>query len=296
MGMENSLHALIFWCVIWQGVVFLLRVQAKEKPNFWGLTVVLILLVWTRLDSALIAILLFTFCVGMLAHTYRHNFGLFLKRHGKDMAGAGLLAGLGLSAQLIAFRLMGDSFLPISALIKTSGARGSDIAPIDKLAEVFVLGMPSILQGRFPTLILILLGFFGVLVVILASVNMREWPPETRAFLNLWSFLFVGEIGYYVSVALSSAEYTPYFIWYRSPSFIFWIITGSLIALFAFGYAGLAKKTSNALRLAPVGLSLVVFALAIYMFARSINFTSNLHGMPDSSVFSPIEHLLTWTG
>jgi hypothetical protein len=166
------------------------------------------------------------------------------------MAGAGLLAGLGLSAQLIAFRLMGDSFLPISALIKTSGARGSDIAPIDKLAEVFVLGMPSILQGRFPTLILILLGFFGVLVVILASVNMREW---------------------------SSAEYTPYFIWYRSPSFIFWIITGSLIALFAFGYAGLAKKTSNALRLAPVGLSLVVFALAIYMFARSINFTSNLY-------------------
>ena len=277
MGMENSLHALIFWCVIWQGVVFLLRVQAKEKPNFWGLTVVLILLVWTRLDSALIAILLFTFCVGMLAHTYRHDFGLFLTRHGKDMAGAGLLAGLGLSAQLIAFRLMGDSFLPISALIKTSGARGSDIAPIDKLAEVFVLGMPSILQGRFPTLILILLGFFGVLVVILASVNMREWPPETRAFLNLWSFLFVGEIGYYVSVALSSAEYTPYFIWYRSPSFIFWIITGSLIALFAFGYAGLAKKTSNALRLAPVGLSLVVFALAIYMFARSINFTSNLY-------------------
>ena len=277
MGMENSLHALIFWCVIWQGVAFLLRVQVKEKPNFWGLTVVLILLVWTRLDSALIAILLFSFCVGMLAHSYRHNFGLFLKRHVKDMAGAGLLAGLGLSAQLIAFRLMGDSFLPISALIKTSGARGSDIAPIDKLAEVFVLGMPSILQGRLPTLALIVLGIFGVLVVILASVNMRECPPETRAFLNLWSCLLVGEIGYYVSVALSSAEYTSYFIWYRSPSFIFWIITGSLIALFAFGHAGLAKKTSNAVKLAPVGVSLVVFALAIYMFARSINFTSDLY-------------------
>jgi hypothetical protein len=277
MGMENSLHALIFWCVIWQGVIFLLRVQAKEKLNFWGLTVVLILLVWTRLDSALIAILLFTFCVGMLARTYRHNFGLFLKRYFKDIAGAGLLAGLGLSAQLIAFRLMGDSFLPISALIKTSGARGSDIAPISKLAEVFVLGMPSILQGRFPTLALIVLGMFGVLVVIVASVNMRECPPETRAFLNLWSCLLVGEIGYYVSVALSSAEYTPYFIWYRSPSFIFWIITGSLIALFAFGHARLAKKTSDALKLAPAGLSLVIFALAIYMFARSINFTSNLY-------------------
>ena len=278
MGMENSLHALVFWCVLWQGVIFLLRVQTKEKPNFWSLTVVLILLVWTRLDSALIAILLFTFCVGLLAHTYRHNFRLFLKRHVKDIAGAGLLAGVGLGAQLIAFRLMGDSFLPISALIKTSGGvRGSDIAPIDKLTEVFVLGMPSILQGRFPTLALILLGIFGVVVVILASMNLRECPSETRAFLSLWSCLLVGEIGYYVSVALSSAEYTPYFIWYRSPSFIFWIITGSLIALFAFGRAGLAKKTGGALKLAPVGLSLVIFALAIYMFAGSINFTSNLY-------------------
>jgi hypothetical protein len=278
MGMENSLHALVFWCVIWQGSVFLLRIQTKEKPNFWGLTVVLILLVWTRLDSALIATLLFTFCVGMLAHTYRHNFRLFLERHVKDIAGAVLLAGLGLSAQLIAFRLMGDSFLPISALIKTSGGTGgSDIAPIDKLAQVFVLGMPSILQGRFPTLALILLGIFGVIVVILASVHMREHPPETRVLLNLWSCLLVGEIGYYVSVALSSAEYTPYFIWYRSPSFIFWTMTGSLIALFAFGRAGLAKKTSDALKLAPVGFSWVVFALAIYMFARSINFSSHLY-------------------
>jgi hypothetical protein len=50
MGMENSLHALVFWCAIWQSVVFLIRVQNKEKPHFWGLTVVLILLVWTRLD------------------------------------------------------------------------------------------------------------------------------------------------------------------------------------------------------------------------------------------------------
>src|SRR5687767_9375398 len=43
MGMENSLHALVFWCVIWQSVMFLIRVQKREKPNFWGLTVVLIL-------------------------------------------------------------------------------------------------------------------------------------------------------------------------------------------------------------------------------------------------------------
>ena len=64
MGMENSLHAFVFWCVIWQSVEFLIRVQNKEKPNFWGLTVTLILNAWTRIDSALLSAILFTFCLG----------------------------------------------------------------------------------------------------------------------------------------------------------------------------------------------------------------------------------------
>ena len=34
MGMENSLHALVFWCVIWQSVEFLIQVQNKNRPNF----------------------------------------------------------------------------------------------------------------------------------------------------------------------------------------------------------------------------------------------------------------------
>jgi hypothetical protein len=278
MGMENSLHALVFWCVIWQSVVFLIRVQNKDKPNFWGLTVVLILIVWTRLDSALLSAGLFTFCLGMLAYTYRHNLRLFLQRHSKAIVGSSFLAGFGLVSQLIAFRLMGDSFLPVSALVKTSGAgRGSDIESIDKLVGVFILGMPSILQGRFPTLTLVFLGISSILLVILARVAIRDHSDEIRAFLNLWSCLLVGEIIYYVYVALSGVEYTPYFIWYRSPSFIFWIITGSLIALFTFVHTRLVKHPFNILKWAPVGFSLVIFAVAIYMFARSINFTSKLY-------------------
>jgi len=278
MGMENSLHALVFWCVIWQSVEFLMQVQNKDKPNFWGLTVVLILNAWTRLDSALLSAVLFTFCVGMLAYTYRHNLRLFLQRHSKAIAGSSFLAGFGLIAQLTAFRLMGDSFLPVSALIKTSGAgRGSDIEPVDKLAGVFILGMPSILQGRFPTLTLVLLGISGILLVILARVAIRDHSDEMRAFLNLWSCLLVGEIIYHVYVALSGVEYTPYFIWYRSPSFIFWIITGSLMALFTFERIRLVKHPYNILNWAPVGFSLAIFAVAIYMFARSINFTSKLY-------------------
>lgn len=278
MGMENSLHALVFWCAIWQSVEFLVRVQKREKPNFWGLTVVLILLVWTRLDSALISAILFSFCVGMLAYTYRHDLRLFARRHGKAIAGAALLAGFGLTAQVTAFRLMGDSFLPVSALVKTSATgRGADIESIDKLAGVFLLGMPSILQGRFPIPILVLLGISGVLLVILARLVLRDHSHEIRAFLNLWLCLLVGEVIYYLYVALSEVEYSPYFIWYRSPSFIFWILAGSLILLFPFVYTRAARPLSVVPRWAPMAACLVIFAVAIYMFARSVDFTSKLY-------------------
>jgi hypothetical protein len=278
MGMENSLHALVFWCVIWQSVEFIIRVQNKDKPNFWGLTVVLILVVWTRLDSALISAILYTFCVGMLAYTYRHNLRLFLQRYSKSIAGSSFLAGFGLIAQVTAFRLMGDSFLPISALVKTSLAgRGLDIEPVDKFVGVFILGMPSILQSRFSSLTLVLVGIFCILLVLLARAAIRDRSDEIRAFLNLWSCLLVGEIIYYVYVALSGVEYTPYFIWYRSPSFIFWIISLSLIALFTSEYIKPVKHPLNILKWAPVGFSLAIFAVAIYLFARSINFTSKLY-------------------
>ena len=277
-GMENSLHALVFWCIIWQSLEFLIRVQNHEKPNFWSLTVVLILAVWTRLDSALISAVLFTFCLGTLASTYRHNLKLFLQQHGKTIAGAGFLAGFGLIAQLTAFQLMGDSFLPVSALIKTSGAGGeSTMGWGDKLVEVFLLGMPSILQGRFPTLALILIGIFGILLVILARVTLRNHSNKLQSYLNLWSCLLFGEIIYYIYVAVSGAGYTPYFMWYRSPSFIFWIITGSLLALFTFERIKWDRQPFNIFKWAPVGLSVIIFAIAIYMFARSINFTSKLY-------------------
>ena len=278
IGMENSLHALVFWCVIWQSIVFLIRVQNRDKPNLWGLTVVLILNAWTRLDSALLSAILYSFCMLRLAYAYRHNFRLFLQRHTKAIAGSSLLASLGLITQLTAFRLMGDSFLPVSALVKTSGAgRGLGTESVDKLVEVLILGMPSILQGRFPTLALVLLGIFGILLVIRAQVALPNHSEELGAFLSLWSCLLVGELLYHIYIAVSGVEYTLYFVWYRSPSFIFWIITASLIALFTFENIKRVEHSFTILKWAPVGFSLLLFTVALYMFARSINFTSKLY-------------------
>jgi len=278
MGMENSLHALVFWCVIWQSVEFLIRVRNKDKPSFWGLTVVLILVVWTRLDSALISAVLFTSCVGMLAYTYRHNLRLFLQQYSKAIVGSSFLAGFGLIAQLTAFQLMGGSFLPVSALVKTSGAgRGLSTEAVDKLVEVFLLGLPSILQGRFPTLILILLGMFSILFVIRIHIANPNRPKELVAFLNLWLCLLFGEILYHIYIAVSGVQYMLYFAWYRSPSFIFWIMTASLIALFAFEQLQRVRPSWASLLWAPACVSLLCVTVAIYLFARSINFTSTLY-------------------
>jgi len=214
----------------------------------------------------------------MLAFSYRNNFRLFLQKHFKAIAGSSLFAGFGLFAQLSAFWLMGDSFLPVSALVKTNGAsRGLSIASVDKLVEVVTLGMPSILQGRLPTLTLVLLGIFGILLVIGARRVIPNHPKELLAFLNLWACLLIGEILYHLYIAISGVQYTLYFMWYRSPSFIFWILTLSLIALFTSEYIKPLKQPFRVFRWAPIGLSLLLFAVAIYMFVRSINFTSTLY-------------------
>ena len=278
MGMENSLHALVFWCVIWQSTLFLTRVKNGENPNFWGLTVVLILNAWTRLDSALFSALLYVFCIVMLAATYRHHFRIFLQRYRGWIAGTSALAASGLSAQLLAFQLMGGSLLPVSALVKTSSAgRGTDMEALDKLLGVFTLGMPSILHDRFPTLILGLLGISGILFVILTRLVVRDHSDEIRTFVNLWLCLLFGEIVYYLYVALSGAEYTPYFIWYRSPSFIFWIITASLLMLHVFQQIKASEHPVHFQKWAPIGLSVGIVTVAVYLFARSINFTSGLY-------------------
>jgi hypothetical protein len=277
MGMENSLHALVFWCVLWQSIVFLLRVQNRATPNYWGLTIVLILNVWTRLDSALLSAVLYTVCMAALATSYE-TYRLFLHNHIKVIAGTCLLAGVGLFIQLGAFWVMGDSFLPVSALVKTSGSiRGWSTAAADKLVEVVTLGMPSILHGRFPPLTLFLLGIFGVLLVIGLRKITSNHPRELSAFLNLWTCLLVGEILYHLYIAISGVQYTLYFIWYRSPSFIFWIITFSLIALLASEYIKPVKQLFKTFRWAPIAVSLIFFGVAIYMFARSISFTSKLY-------------------
>jgi hypothetical protein len=90
---------------------------------------------------------------------------------------------------------------------------------------------------------------------------------------------------------LSEVEFSSYFIWYRSPTFIFGIITASLLALFIFLVINLVvKRRTDIFRWAPASLSLVIVAIAMYMFARSINFTSGLYAARYGAALWIAEH------
>jgi hypothetical protein len=294
MGMENSLHALVFWSVVWQGVLFLFRVGKAEKPNIWGLTLVLILNAWTRLDSALLSAVLYVYCMARLVYAHRQSTASVLRRYAKGIAASSLAAGLGLIVQVSAFRMMGGSFLPVSALVKTSGAaRALGPEAADKLVQVLVLGMPSALQGRLPALALVLLGILGLLIVLGARVR---WPARLAGLLplaDLWSCLLISECLYHLYVAVSGVQYTPYFAWYRSPSFIFWIVTVVLLALLAIEQVAqtkLGKRHFNFSLWSPAGFCLASFGLAIYLFVRTLGFTSDLYTVRYSAAQWIAEH------
>jgi hypothetical protein len=277
-GMENSLHAAVVWCLIWQGTAFVIQVRQGRTPTFWGLTVALILNVWTRLDSALLSTIVFGFCVAALAYSYRQDIRQFLRRHTPSLARSGLVAGGALITQMMAFRVMGGSVLPISAIVKTSGAEGGlGAEATERLVNVLVLGMPSVLQGRLPTLALIGLGVLGILFVARAWAGTRNHSVEARAFLYVWACLLAGELLYQAFVAVSGVEYRPYFSWYRSPSFIFWTVTASLVALFALDTILPVRRLSPFVPWAPLGLGLLTVSVAAYLFARSVGFTSGLY-------------------
>jgi hypothetical protein len=106
----------------------------------------------------------------------------------------------------------------------------------------------------------------------------------------LWTCLLAGELLYHVYIAVSGVEYTLYFVWYRSPSFIFWVITGALIAELAGQRLGALKRWPALSRNVPFALGLGTFALAFYFFVRSIDFQSPLYAVRYQAALWIAEH------
>ena len=281
MGMENSLHALVFWCVLWQSAEFLVRVRRGLPPNLWGLTLLLILNVWTRLDAGLLSAVVYAFCLAQLGYAHWKTTGRVVGAYAKAVAASGLTAGFGLILQLGAFQVMGGAPLPVSAMVKTAGVgRGLSLEAGAKLVEVLLLGMPSVIQGRLPALALVLLGMAGILALLVAWARWPKPLADLRPMADLWGCLLIGELLYHVYIAVSGVQYVPYFLWYRSPSFIFWILTGTLLVFLvieAVTHNRLARLPAGFTAWSTAGLSVASFGIALYLFARSLNFASDLY-------------------
>lgn len=117
-GMDNTLHAFICWVMVWQLAAFFQRLQLSADTSLVPLTTVLILNVWTRLDSALVSAAVFVCCAAAKAIRMREA-GLPTPDRLRSVLLPAALAAVGGAVQLGMFWWMGGSVLPVSALVKS---------------------------------------------------------------------------------------------------------------------------------------------------------------------------------
>jgi len=212
-GLENSLHALVFWMVIWQSAAFLIQLYQGKRPSYLGLTIVLILNVWARLDAAVFSVILYSYCV--FAAFKQGSLQITQRRDATRVIGSSLLAVGGMLVQLLAFRWMGGSFLPVSALVKSSGS----IWEPQIIETIIGLGMPASLPVALG--LVLLLTF-----IVIDRYTRSDWTIEVNwAWRGLWYVLLVSSVIHLIILAPGGVPY-----WYRSPEYIFWIVTLATIA------------------------------------------------------------------
>jgi hypothetical protein len=239
-AMENSLHALVFWCVLWQMAAFFTRLRAGERPNLWGLTLVLILNGWARLDAALFSVVLYGYC---LIAWYRANgeWSKFWYNHAKSILATAGLAGGAFIVQLLSFQWMGGSYLPVSALVKTGERTWQGEEAFATLADYFALSLPPELLPDWPDALLVLVGV-GILAALAGLLYGRPRAGSARSTTrhiarDVWSGLLIAFVAYHGVVWISGARYEGYFTWYRSPLYIFWMFSVALLGTCGLNWA-----------------------------------------------------------
>lgn len=241
IGMENSLHALIFWAVVWQATTFLMRAQHHQRPQLLQLTILLIFNVWTRLDGAIFSIILYGSCLFYAFYTE-----IFNVSRRRDLVGVVISGGitlLGLAIQMIIFQWMGGSILPVSTLVKQSWSNWDNVWSSVALP---IIG------------IMIVLGLIAVRLF-------KLYDPEQKlaAFKVVWYSLLVGVIFHLISTA--GVDAYRWYLWYLSPAYIFWIITISLI-IDGFVRLITSRLISKTSLLLPITVCLLIFTAAGFLF------------------------------
>lgn len=219
-GLENSVHALVFWTVAWQGTLFLSEVRRGRRPRLGLLSLLLILNAWCRIDAGLASAVIYVVC-GVAAWRGAAG-GLERRRLGWRIALTATAAGAAAGLQLALFRWMGGSWLPVSALVK-EGLEVESWAGVGLRA--LRLGLPAAVPP---------LGAVGLLAAYWLFV-VRKPPGEAGSpaaaqrsggvgdWNRLWLALLVALVAH--ALVVRGGSY-----WYLSPNHVFWSATLALLA------------------------------------------------------------------
>jgi hypothetical protein len=208
VGLENSLHAPVLWALIWQSVVFIQEIHNGRSKRLVLLTGLMIINVWVRLDSAIISVILYVYCLLSLFEAKSFRFASIL--NDRVIPISFLLVFIGSIIQFLSYHLMGGFVLPISMLVKSSW----------KLSD----GLP------IATSVCLLLFMVFVGLILMKFSNLIPLKNGLRSFWGLWASLGVGTL-IHVLVTYRVGSY-HHFFWYLSHYYIFLTITIAVLLSF----------------------------------------------------------------
>ncbi len=225
LGLENSLHAFILWCVVWQYASFFVTLHRGKKPNLIILTALLVLNAATRLDAAALSSIFYVFALSMVIR--KHSMRKLPRGYYEQVWISLLVALAGVVTVFGVYNSMGGSFIPVSALIKTS-LSGDTIPLLDEIHRLFVFSIPPILPHRIGSHnIKTIMGILALILLVVPSSSNEKTIDKYNWFnisLNVSTTMCLAIAAYYIIIIVFDIQHHEYFIWYQSPSFIFWII------------------------------------------------------------------------
>lgn len=225
-GMENSLHAFVFWCVIWQIIVFVKRVRKREAPNIMALVVVLVLNAWSRIDSGLLSAIFFVFCVATLYFSSEDR-RAFIRKYGRSVGMSLSVAVLGALILLASYYGMAQTYLPISSLVKSAptGPAGVEFAILWLHALRMTAG--GLLPQPFAPFILV--GMTSAVTLI----HLERDSFGLVALRRIWYVLLGAWMLYHAlllwSGALGDWQENFWYYWYLAPWHILFAISFGLL-------------------------------------------------------------------
>lgn len=251
-GMENALHAFVFWLVVWQVAEWFDRIERGKSLNVVGLSLVLVLNTWTRLDAGLYSAVLAVACLTRL------SFDGGLKAHRQTILIAGVMVATGAALQFGFFFALAGTPIPVSTLVKLDWT--CPVAPLWGMVHCDV-GWEQIRRGtlvNFPWI------SQWLLLPALAAIGFgaRSARPAERWWIG---GLLAGAAVYVAVIFLRPAYGT--FEWYHTPLFIMQVIVLASCASFLLHWRLSSPLLRNALSVAVAG-ALVVSSVSSFVASR----------------------------